>query len=135
MFSKIIIVWNNSESRICWNSSRNQIASLTTYVWSIYLLKVIDETLGWLLVIKNILWRCVVKTRIIFLSRQIFLINQKKHISTLSYARNTIRKNKWKTHPLYSLIPFFSLIFSIRDECRIIREKSWRNENDYVFWK
>ena len=82
----------------------------TSSLFLIIMLKVIDETLDWLLLaIKSILWTCVVKTRVIFLARQIFLINQ-KHISTLLYARNITRKNnKWKIHPFTLL----SLSFEI----------------------
>ena len=90
-----------------------------------------EHLVDWILAIENILWRCVVKARVIFLSRQIFLINQ-KHISTLSHARNTARKNKWKNIFLYFFLSFLTSL--IRDECRILREKSRRNENDYAFW-
>ena len=66
------------------------------------LLKIVNETLDWLLLaIESILWKCVVKIRVIFLSRQTFLINQ-KHILTLLYTRNTARKTtSEKTHPLH----------------------------------
>ena len=77
------------------------------------LLKVIDETFGWLLAVESILWRCVVKVRIIFLSRQTFLISQ-KHISTLSYARNITRKNKWRNTSSLSLTLLFFYSFHSR---------------------
>ena len=93
----------------------------------INLLKIVSETFDWLLLtVESILWKCVVKTRITFLSRQTFLINQ-KHISTFSYTRNTTRKTtNEKTDPPLPLSLFYPLYSKWMSNNKGEKSKEWK---------